>query len=1093
MYGFCCLNLHCSGNKNDSSSSPNNFVVIGQYAAHYDPISGQVEYSLLNSSSQSDPHFQNRALNYNNTTGVTNPFDVNKGGAIRDTSKVPGDLNYEMGLVDPDSCVTDYNSTTKILSFYTKLVNKSNLANDSSPYLYTDTTNFAPNTTFYSPFYFKITGLSWWDVNNPPASYPQLITAINSNLAGAECGANGLSLTSFDSNANNVFDCVWPDQSYTTTDSTDPGWNFSPYITGGNMTPGEDTGCVLFMQFTLTQNSYFTIYFDLLAVKDDGSLPATPTVTSPIDNSYVNTNPYSVTGTCTAGATVYVEGGDSAVSPYPRTTTCTGGGTFSVSVDLNLNSTNILSVYQVVSSEQSGAATVTVIHDNVAPTLVSTTPANNEQNVSGYTNCTFAFSETMKSSTFSSSAGCGGTFVMCNNAETATESGTITLSNNDTQAIYDPSVSQLTASTTYKCKATTGLTDLAGNALSASTTVSFTINSGSGFYEDDNRPHTNWMIPQDNARNVSTSTKLYFHSNEAVDPNTIFNASTKIPLTNCGTVPNVALFKLSTCDGSAQTAATAPGTMSLSANGRIATFTPDSTLSANTCYGYLVRSCIEDLGNESAPPHGTQSSIPGYGASATYHAYYQFKTGSSDSTSPSLVHIGPTSTVTGVTQSIHPFLAFSEPIHPDTIISNYFFLNKFGNPSSIAATLTYDPNLQLITLHPTSVLNTTTTATHVVTATGAVTDLWGNTMVSPQTSQFDVTSSADSTVPSVVQVVPANGSNTDSRCPLITIDFSEPMDTTTLTTNNIQLVRVSDGAVKPAHLTISDDGMNVDLNPLASFATSESYTPTISANVKDRAGNTMGSTYNATTFNVTADSTAPTVTAVVPGAGSTIVQNQSIAVIFSEPMNRYSISDSIMNENNGLSCTPLISMTPDSRIAIVNCPDLIPSGSRNIRIDRNARAKTNNNNDDCDDSGVGTRMGGDYGPVSFTVSASLDTTGPTVNSVSPTDGSTSVSTSISPTITFNEEIDPRTIMPSTLFLMDREGNLVNATLSISTDIKTVTLNPAVNLSTGFYYIVATTAIRDLAGGNAYDGNGGETTSIVNVLRTCFSTSSSTCP
>jgi hypothetical protein len=71
---------------------------------------------------------------------------------------------------------------------------------------------------------------------------------------------------------------------------------------------------------------------------------------------------------------------------------------------------------------------------------------------------------------------------------------------------------------------------------------------------------------------------------------------------------------------------------------------------------------------------------------------------------------------------------------------------------------------------------------------------------------------------------------------------------------------------------------------------------------------------------------------------------------------------------------------------------------------------------------------------------------------------------------------------------------VSATLSLSADARTVTITPVSSLNAPeIYYIVATTAIRDLSGGNAYDGAGGENVEVSGVLRSCFSTSATACP
>jgi hypothetical protein len=133
---------------------------------------------------------------------------------------------------------------------------------------------------------------------------------------------------------------------------------------------------------------------------------------------------------------------------------------------------------------------------------------------------------------------------------------------------------------------------------------------------------------------------------------------------------------------------------------------------------------------------------------------------------------------------------------------------------------------------------------------------------------------------------------------------------------------------------------------------------------------------------------------------------------------------------------------------------------------------------------------------SFNVLGADDTNPPTVTNlsdVSPLDNATSVATSAAPSVTFSEAIDPRSLTSSSFFLIDDTGVLVDTTLSLSTNATTVTLTPTVSLqSPKKYYIVGTTAIRDLSGGNSYDGAGGELTEIDGILQTCFSTSAATC-
>lgn len=1090
------------GSCSKSSLESENFVRIGSYAATYNPETGEVTYELLSSSQSKEPTSSTSlyALDYNDTTGVTNPDPGQNEGAIRDTSKSSGDINYEMGLVDPDSCSTNYNSTTKVLSFYAKIVNKSNLPNDGSPYTYRDVADFPPNTTFYAPFYYKITGLDWDTV-----TYPQLINAVNTNIPGSECGSSGLTLANDDQDNNKRFDCIWPDQAYSLTDDKDPGWNFTPYVTSNDMTPGEDTGCVLFMQYTLEENASFTIFFDLLGVKDDGALPSAPTVTSPSTPSYSNSSPINVTGTCTAGSTVTVEGGNASILPYPRTTTCTGGGTYSVSVDLNLNTVNNLIVYQIVASKQSPAVSLEITHDNIAPTIVASVPADGETGVDRNTNCTLTFSESMDATTFASGTNCtNGTFRICRGGTFL--AGSISNSSDTTQFVYTPNTKPLNANSSHDCKVTTGVTDLAGNAIAANYTATFTTTGSSSEFTDTIPPAVRSTFPADNATIVPNSNFAITYFNEAMDGSTL-----DVVDSSCSNnLENVSVIEFPNCGCPLNNIT---DTTTLNAAGDIATTTLTSTLDSNDCYAFIVQGCVEDLAGNQLP---TRANFTACGTSTLAYNILNifFVSSTADSTGPSVVHVGPVGAITNVLQPIFPFFVFSEPLHPNTIITDYFFLNKFGETDKIPLSLQKDPSLQLATLQPNSPLDTTTTATHVMTVTGAVTDLTGNLMTAPQTSSFDVTSTADTTPPTVVSVTPSNpivpapgncgaAGNYISKCSTFDVRFSEPIDVTTLSTANVELIEVAGSPCastlkKPVSLDVADDGMSVTLTPVSSMRSGGAcggdrrrYYVQID-NIKDRAGNAIASAYQSIIYSACKETQVPSVTAIVPPDGGTISQNGNFAVFFSEPMDKSTLTTANINIST---CPPtVVFASEDGLSAVVNCPFNI-SASGTLTIDRASRDYyVGGNNQSCE-QGSGNQMAADV--TSDFIVGATDSTAPTVSAlgdVNPQDGSTSVATTIAPSITFNEAIDPRTVTSTSVFLTDQEGNIIDSRLSLSANARTVTITPISSLSSpGIYYIIATTAIRDLGGANPYDGDGGENSSVPNVLRTCFSTSAAACP
>jgi hypothetical protein len=80
--------------------------------------------------------------------------------------------------------------------------------------------------------------------------------------------------------------------------------------------------------------------------------------------------------------------------------------------------------------------------------------------------------------------------------------------------------------------------------------------------------------------------------------------------------------------------------------------------------------------------------------------------------------------------------------------------------------------------------------------------------------------------------------------------------------------------------------------------------------------------------------------------------------------------------------------------------------------------------------------------------------GPSVTSVSPTNGATGVNkNNLSIVITFNEALDPTTINSLTILLVDSSGNTVNATVSYDPTTHAVTIKPSNQLSNKSTYQV----------------------------------------
>ena len=111
---------------------------------------------------------------------------------------------------------------------------------------------------------------------------------------------------------------------------------------------------------------------------------------------------------------------------------------------------------------------------------------------------------------------------------------------------------------------------------------------------------------------------------------------------------------------------------------------------------------------------------------------------------------------------------------------------------------------------------------------------------------------------------------------------------------------------------------------------------------------------------------------------------------------------------------------------------------------------------------------------SFTTGSSLDQTAPQITSTNPVNGASNVPTNINVSVTFNKAVDPSTVSPTSFSITDNTAALPVSGLTQVDPTNTIaTFVPTAALATGHSFSVTlTTAIKDLAAGNALLGNTG---------------------
>ena len=186
---------------------------------------------------------------------------------------------------------------------------------------------------------------------------------------------------------------------------------------------------------------------------------------------------------------------------------------------------------------------------------------------------------------------------------------------------------------------------------------------------------------------------------------------------------------------------------------------------------------------------------------------------------------------------------------------------------------------------------------------------------------------ADTTAPTVTAISPAGGASGVSAQATVSATFSENMDPATIGSTTFEL-RNAAGTLVPATVAYNATTRVATLTPSAALAAQTQYTATVRGGstdprVKDLAGNALAAAriWSFTTAAASADTTAPTVTAIAPADGATRVnRGVNITATFSEDMDPATIHTGtfeLRDASNAL-VSATVSYSVAARQAILN-------------------------------------------------------------------------------------------------------------------------------------------------------------------------------
>ena len=271
-----------------------------------------------------------------------------------------------------------------------------------------------------------------------------------------------------------------------------------------------------------------------------------------------------------------------------------------------------------------------------------------------------------------------------------TVAGTVSYDAGTNTATFTQTSPPLANNTGYTLTITTGVKDLAGNALAAQSTSTFTT------IADTTAPTILSTSPTDNATNVALSSVVTVTFSEAMDGTTINGTNIKLNVTTGGAV--------------------VAGTVSYNSTSHVATFTPTSALSNNTGYTVMITTGVKDAAGN---PLVTQ-------------ATFAFNT--PDTIAPQVSTFNPANNATNVPVGSAVAVTFNEAMDATTINGTNLKLTVTIGGAAVAGTVSYNSVSRVATFTPTSAL--TASIGYTITVTTGVKDTAGNALASNATAAF---------------------------------------------------------------------------------------------------------------------------------------------------------------------------------------------------------------------------------------------------------------------------------------------------------------------------------------------------------------------
>lgn len=217
-----------------------------------------------------------------------------------------------------------------------------------------------------------------------------------------------------------------------------------------------------------------------------------------------------------------------------------------------------------------------------------------------------------------------------------------------------------------------------------------------------------------------------------------------------------------------------------------------------------------------------------------------------DTTGPEIISTFPAADATDVDLSAWIVVGFNEALSPSTIPDKAIVVLKSDIP--VPGQVSYDPSTRSIRFTPADAYSFDTETTYSVTLQSqgddnrTITDIAGNPLTGDVSWQFSTRGSDDNTAPQIIATSPPNGAMDVSQQVSISVVFSEPMNSASLTGSILQLS--SDQGTIDGQILYDEQTRTLSMIPNFVLNTTTLYTAVISTDAMDLSQNTLPKPYS---------------------------------------------------------------------------------------------------------------------------------------------------------------------------------------------------------------------------------------------------------